>query len=180
MTSRCGFAPVNLAYVASLSRKNTSEHYLYAIWHPQHHIIYGRQLILEETTGDIRKLHWSFSQMNRLKIRFLQQLTKGNTIKLSGKSSLWFSWITMIHLSRGRIRARIFSAASWEFLKDHITRALEHKEWFIVIASRFDWHLHTKCTFLISYYQACDVVLLNQLDFSGLYYESPFHVSLGV
>lgn len=41
-------------------------------------------------------------------------------------------------------------------------------------------YLNTKCAFLISYYQAYDVVLLNQLNFSGLYYECPFQVSLGI
>lgn len=41
-------------------------------------------------------------------------------------------------------------------------------------------HLSTKCAFLISYYQVCDVVLLNQLDFSALYYECPFRVNLGI
>lgn len=41
-------------------------------------------------------------------------------------------------------------------------------------------HLNTKCAFLISYYQVCDMVLLNQLDFSALYYECSFRVNLGL
>lgn len=41
-------------------------------------------------------------------------------------------------------------------------------------------HLNTKCAFLIFYYQVCDTVLLNQLDFSALYYECPFHVNFGI
>lgn len=40
-------------------------------------------------------------------------------------------------------------------------------------------HLNTKCVFLLSY-QACNVVLINQLDFSGFYSECPFHVGLGI
>lgn len=41
-------------------------------------------------------------------------------------------------------------------------------------------HLNTKCAFSISYYQVCDVVLLNQLDFSALYHECSFRVNLGI
>lgn len=35
-------------------------------------------------------------------------------------------------------------------------------------------HLNTNYAFLISYYQVCDMDLLNQLDISALYYEHPF------
>lgn len=82
-------------------------------------IKYGGQLILGEATEAIRTLHWPFSQMSRLKIRFLYQLTREKAIKLSSKSSSWFLWAPTIHFSRGNIWARIISVTSWEFLKAH-------------------------------------------------------------